>query len=1107
MRRASRWIWAGAIGLLGLAALATFRVHQLAANGEQILARRLGEATGTTARVGRVELSLSRGSIHAHGIELALGPRTILRGGELSARVHPFGSLRPDRLELRASELHVSLDDLQRAAAGGGPELRLSVQRVTLALPQSQLLELRAVQLESAGGALTLRAEQALWHRGGALLAEAVPELRGRLEDRALSARLRLTHALLAGRPLALPLELTVTSSAAGLQVSGTLSFGSDAGALGFTWSWQRRADRMSLALRPDALQLSVALDRAGLPAALLGRADGEIMLERVGGDWTGPLKLGLQALRSPQGSFVLAQLQAAGRVRLASGQLELSELELGLPGGTLRGALRSGPERALTGTLSGEAVDLAGVERLWGLTPAGRGRVQLELAGRWDAPEIGARLALGSAALGGIALGELEGELRWRHAASELSIERVELRSPERRLSARAASLRWDEQGLRAAQARIQLTRLPLHELYRALGAADDPLLQRFSALAAGSAELQVQRDGSARRLQLGLVLSLRDASLAGYRFDGGELAADVSIADAARGLEAGRIGLPRLTLQAAGGRLQLSGSLERGALDMRLELAALPLSRLPALSSLPLAGRVDAHGQLRGASASLAVTLRDLTLWDRPLGAIQLSAQLVDAGNLPSTACAAVRAALASGTGWLICGRGLHDRLAVDLALGTGPGHPLRGRAVLEDFALAGLLPASADGAVLPGKLSAALELTAGGLAQPERMSGVLGVRALELGAGVDALHSKAPFELRVVEGQLQLSAAELEGWGQRYRLSAAGSLRAPRLRAEGSIEAGMFTRDSQPLLAAFGELATRLEWDPSRTPALQGDFELQDIALRAANVDAHKLRGTLRLRGDRLLVDELRAEVGGGQLAVSGELRLLGLRVAGYALGVRASGVTLEPQRLIDVTFDADAQLTWPGGADTPKLAGRITLQRALYAKQLHLDTLAALGAPARGGQARDRLLLDLTVAHTGPLRVRNSALEGELSLPAPLHVLGSDRQLGLIGEVAVARGRVMFQGDQYNVTQGRVAFADPQRIAPNFELRAIADRRTRPDRRIVLSARGTREAFALDVRCDAGPAKTTPAPFQCAYAGERLRCDDWDRLVTLYVCKTN
>ncbi|HKP55234.1 MAG TPA: translocation/assembly module TamB domain-containing protein, partial [Polyangiales bacterium] len=447
--------------------------------------------------------------------------------------------------------------------------------------------------------------------------------------------------------------------------------------------------------------------------------------------------------------------------------------------------------------------------------------------------------------------------------------------------------------------------------------------------------------------------------------------------------------------------------------------------------------------------------------------------------------------------------------DRLQLDLALSNDEARLLRGRAQFSDFALASLLPPSATGARVPGRLTAQLEFSGGGLGQPERMSGRLHVDTLELGAGPSALRSKSGFELRVSEGQLQLQGAVVEGWGQSYRLSTTGSLgQAPRLIADGSIDAGMFTRDSQPLLAAFGELGVHLEWSPGESPALRGRGELRELAVRAADTDVRKLRGQLVLHGDQLRLERLTAELGGGQVTLAGAMKLDGLRVASYQIDIQAAGVALEPQPLVQVTLDADTRLGW-SGSDTPKLTGRIKLKRALYGKQLHLDALAGLGSLKGGRPGRDRVLFDLLVEHEGPLRVRNSAIDGELALVGPeraLHVLGSDQRLGMLGELAVTRGRLSFQGDQYNVTQGHVAFGDPQRIAPKFELRAVADRRKRPDAQIVFSARGTRDAFAIDVRCDAGPSKTTPAPFKCAYAGDQLRCDDWNHLVATYVCRT-
>ena len=115
-----------------------------------------------------------------------------------------------------------------------------------------------------------------------------------------------------------------------------------------------------------------------------------------------------------------------------------------------------------------------------------------------------------------------------------------------------------------------------------------------------------------------------------------------------------------------------------------------------------------------------------------------------------------------------------------------------------------------------------------------------------------------------------------------------------------------------------------------------------------------------------------------------------------------------------------------------------------------------------------------------------------------------MVGTNQRFGLLGGMEVARGRVLFHGDEFEIARGAVSFGEETRVAPVFELRAVAKKRTRKDASIVLEAKGDRETFALDVHCDAGAARVLAPPFACAFAHDQLRCDRFEQLATLWSC---
>jgi hypothetical protein len=1160
------------LGLCGLlVALAALRVQSLRGQARAEVTRVLAETFGLHASVRDARVDLASASLLAHGIVLDRGGRVVLNARELRVRSSLAALLR-GRLELRSvrissATLRLSAADIRRLSrlpqGERSPVESLAIVDSRLVVELSPLVsvELSHADLElsavSGGMRMALRRADAVVTQQGERTAQASLSLQGALSSQRAptraEGRLALEHARIAGRMLPEHVELAWHTDGERLGLQGSLALGPEAGSLAFSAALPFESARpFELRVQPKSARLSALLAQLGLsPVEVEAVLDGSVELRGSVQPLvlSGPLQIDASALRLGGGSgpagaqspmLALARCRTAANARFDAAGLTLEALRASLGHGGLEGHARVGYDGALVGELSGAALDLADVGQLAGVAIAGRGRVELHAQGALRAPDLHVVLAVEDGALGGVELGKVAADFYTEEAGRALRFERAEIAGGERRLAADGLRLRFDA-GLSSAQARVRVTRLPLLDLYRLLGAEGDPLLSRLQSSAAGSAELVYGRLAGVQKLDLTLALALEETTLDGYRFDRGRLQARVAIPDTRRGLGAGTLTLEQLALSAGDGKLDLSGEITRGALALRVSLDKLRFARVPWLRAhMPaLLGRIDGKGSLSGDSsrtrADLELALEDLELGGRTLGRAKLHAVLVgrdgaSAQAAGSVACSQGRAALASGalhagngeseaSAWLICGEGLAGHLQVDLALGTGEEQRLRGRVKLDDFELAAFLPERAAGSRVHGKLSASLELSGGGLKSPDRISGRLAVDKLELGEGESALASTAPFELRLHEGALELSGAALRGPKQQLVLSAAGSLAAgPRLIVDGTVAASLFSRTSRPTADAFGEVALHLEWSPGAQPALRGHAEPRDVLVRVEQgAFVRKLHGKLILAGEHVQLEGVGAELGGGELELQGELALQGLRVSSYDVALKATKVALEPQPRLEITFDSDTRLSWPGGSAAPKLSGQVRLKRVLYGRHIQLpEALTALNREDRAtlaayDPARDRLLLDLEVEHVQPMRIRNNFLDAELSLSGPdrkLRVVGSDQRFGLIGKLTVGRGRVLFHGDEFVVTRGEIAFDDEHRVAPSFDVRAVAERKGRADASVVFRARGTREAFDIGVRCDAGAAGAAgePPPFSCEYAHDKLRCDSFDELVQLWLCRS-
>jgi translocation and assembly module TamB len=354
--------------------------------------------------------------------------------------------------------------------------------------------------------------------------------------------------------------------------------------------------------------------------------------------------------------------------------------------------------------------------------------------------------------------------------------------------------------------------------------------------------------------------------------------------------------------------------------------------------------------------------------------------------------------------------------------------------------------------------------------------------------------------------------LAGAELAGPKAKLALGAGGNLKqGARLSAAGKISAGVLAPLVPGVRELFGDMDVKLELGLGERLQLRGQAQLSDGYVQLdTGTFIRKVNGKLVLDGQRVRVEALSAAFGGGVLSASGTLDLRGARIVGYDLELGADRVAFEPQERFEVALDATGGLTWAQGGAAPKLKARVRVHKLVYARHVQLpDALISLNRGERAAAydpARDRLTLDIEVEHEQPLVIRNNFLDAEVAVVGPgrkLRVVGSDQRLGLLGKLEVLRGRVLFRGDEFKVTRGDIAFDDAERLDPSFDLRGVAEKRKRPDATILFSARGSRDTFDLKVSCEAsGP---EPPPFTCDFTDNRFRCDSFDALVRLWVCR--
>lgn len=261
----------------------------------------------------------------------------------------------------------------------------------------------------------------------------------------------------------------------------------------------------------------------------------------------------------------------------------------------------------------------------------------------------------------------------------------------------------------------------------------------------------------------------------------------------------------------------------------------------------------------------------------------------------------------------------------------------------------------------------------------------------------------------------------------------------------RAVGTVEAAILT----PFLGGArleGRMAVAATASGTLDrPVFEGRVELDglELATSPGETPVEGITGTLQLTPGRITTDDLSLRWN-GNVAVAGAVTLDGLRMSGLRLNVHLEDLRSEPFPGLRATVSGDLVLL--GDDEVRSARGELVMTRGIYDEDLDLSLQALLGG--RRGAAGDLgeptrfddVALEVRIAiPRGALEVRNNVARMRGS--GDLTVRGTFDQPLLLGSLEVVEGgRLELRGLRYDVTKGKLVFANPAQNDPWFELEA-------------------------------------------------------------------
>jgi translocation and assembly module TamB len=329
---------------------------------------------------------------------------------------------------------------------------------------------------------------------------------------------------------------------------------------------------------------------------------------------------------------------------------------------------------------------------------------------------------------------------------------------------------------------------------------------------------------------------------------------------------------------------------------------------------------------------------------------------------------------------------------------------------------------------------------------------------------------LQNHDPLLFAISNQTLDVRSLHIVGEGTNFSLLGKAGLAGERrldLQAQGGLDLRLLQSLDPDVQSQGTTTLSLVAKGTMASPQLQGKVAISSGAISFIDVPnaLSEINGDLVFNENRLQVQSLSARTGGGRLDLGGYITYS----RGLYFNLSAVGEDIRLRYPPGISSVADADLRFVGSAAGSILSGEVTVTRFGVSPGFDLAAFlnrARLSSGMRArGTAMANLRLDVRVVSTPDLQVETSLarLSGDLDL----RLRGTAANPTVLGRVNMTEGRILFNGTEYQLTQGSVTFSNPATIEPVIDLDASARVRQYD---IVIGFHGNVERPSITYRSD-------------------------------------
>ncbi|HXZ80659.1 MAG TPA: translocation/assembly module TamB domain-containing protein [Terriglobales bacterium] len=329
---------------------------------------------------------------------------------------------------------------------------------------------------------------------------------------------------------------------------------------------------------------------------------------------------------------------------------------------------------------------------------------------------------------------------------------------------------------------------------------------------------------------------------------------------------------------------------------------------------------------------------------------------------------------------------------------------------------------------------------------------------------------IQSDGPIQFSVARSRLRIDRLRLTG--EDTELSASGRMNLAgehemNLRAEGRVNLKLL-QTLYPSLRSTGLAVVNVTVGGLLAkPNLSGELHIQNAAVSSQDMPLglSAIDGSLFFSQDRLQIQKLTAQTGGGTISIGGFTTFA--RNPSFNLTAQGNSVRVRYPPGVSSTLNLD--LKFSGSLESSTMSGNVQLTKFGLNSQLDVAAMmsgsSAMPEVTVSNSPLSGVHFEIHVTSSSDLLVTTAL--GKVAGDVDLRLRGTPEHPILLGRVSATEGQITFNGQKYQLERADLTFANPIRIEPSIDMEATA---TVLQYNITIGLHGPVDRFTTTYRSD-------------------------------------